>query len=85
MIFKFSLAKLKIMIPLTVFGTEEIVVLFYIAVVFFLQVALLRWVFKINDRVLNQQAIIWLLIKLCEKSGVEKEELDNIKKVFKIK
>ena len=48
-------------------------------------VVILRWVFKIDEHIRNQQAIIWLLIKLSAKSGVEKEELDKIIKAFKIK
>ena len=50
-----------------------------------IQVLIIRWVFRIDTQVNNQRATTWFLIKLCEKQGITKEEIDKIRKDFKIK
>jgi len=70
---------------LSVFGTQEILIIVISVLLFFLEVAILRWVFRIDTQVKNQEAIIWILLKLSAKSGVDPEELDQIIKAFKIK
>ena len=46
---------------------------------------LLRWAVRADEIIKQQQATTWFLIKLCEKSGVPAEEIDTIKKHFKIR
>lgn len=40
---------------------------------------------RLTEMVNEQKATNWLLIKLCEKQGVSKEDIDTIKNIFKIK
>ena len=60
-----------------------IVVLALLAI--YIQVLLIRWVFKIEHQLDNQRAMVWLLIKLCEKSAVAPEEIQAIIKSNSIK
>jgi hypothetical protein len=63
----------------------------YYTYIFLGAVAILIWYLIINiatkseKKVRNQQNIIYLLIKLCEKNGVPAEELDGIKKEIGMK
>lgn len=49
-----------------------------------LQIFLIRWVFKVDTQVNNQQAMIQLLIKQCRKQGVNPKDLDAIKNFYNI-
>lgn len=55
-----------------------------VVVLFLAQIYLIRWVFKVDQQVRNQKAIVWLLLNLCEKNGVRDEVLDEIKKVAQL-
>lgn len=57
----------------------------FVALAIIIQVVIIRWVFKIDEQVSNQKAMIWLLIKMCEKHGVDLKELEQIRTTFKIK
>ena len=58
-------------------------ILFLVAVII-IQVAVVRWIFRINKQVDNQRAMIWILLKIAGQQGVPKEELDKIIEVFEI-
>ncbi len=51
----------------------------------YIQVLIIRWVFKIEQQLSNQRATVWLLMKLCEKQGVAPEEIMTIKASNNIK
>lgn len=40
---------------------------------------------RLAEMVNEQKATNWFLIKLCEKQGVSKEDIDMIKNIFNIK
>lgn len=48
------------------------------------QIYIIRRVLKVDQQVQNQKAIVWLLLNLCEKSGVRDEVLEDIKKVARL-
>jgi len=62
-----------------------IIVLFTFVIIIYVQVQILRWIFKVDRHLLNQKAQIWLLIKLCEKQGVPPEEIRTIMEINGIK
>ena len=62
-----------------------IFVLLAITLAVYLQVLLIRWVFKIERQLLNQRATVWLLIKLCERTGVDPEEIKTIMELNGVK
>ena len=49
-----------------------------------LQIFLIRWVFKVDTQVNNQQAMIQLLIKQCRRQGVNPKDLEAIKNFYNI-
>ena len=55
-----------------------------VLVCIFIQAAILRWIFKINQQISNQQATIGLLINLCPKSGVDPKQIEELKAYFRI-
>lgn len=62
-----------------------IVFLFFAMLAIIIQVLIIRWVFRIDTQVNNQNAMIFLLAKLCEKSNVSDDDIEIIMKHFKIK
>lgn len=54
--------------------------LIYALIALALQFVFIRWAFRINTQVRNQLITINLLIKLCEKQGVEPSEIEEILK-----
>jgi hypothetical protein len=62
-----------------------ILVFFTFAIIIYIQVQILRWIFKVDRHLLNQKAQIWLLIKLCENQGVPPEEIRAIMDINGIK
>ena len=66
-------------------GTDLIGIIVVIVLVLSIQVVILRLTFRVDTRVKYQRETIWLLMKLCEKQGLSKEELDNFKKNFNLK
>ena len=44
----------------------------------FLQVLFMTYTFKINKQLENQNSLIYLLIQLCRKNGIESEKIDEI-------
>lgn len=52
--------------------------IFFVLLCIYIQVLLIRWVFKIQKQLANQRAMVWLLMKLCEKAGVSAEEVNAI-------
>ena len=44
----------------------------------FLQVLFMTYTFKINKQLENQNSLIYLLIQLCRKNGIESEKFDEI-------
>lgn len=52
---------------------------------FAIQFFLLRWIFRVDEKVSNQKATIWLLMKIAEKQGVTPEDIQAIKTSFNIK
>jgi hypothetical protein len=45
---------------------------------------LIRIAVRADEQVKNQKAMIWMLIKMAEKQGVEPNEIQNIRDTFKI-
>jgi hypothetical protein len=66
-------------------GVSIIVILIFGLVAILIQVLIIRWIFKIDTQLNNQKAMIFLLIKLCEKQGVTADEIDKIARVFGVK
>jgi hypothetical protein len=54
-------------------------------IVIVIQAAIIRWIFRIGTQINNQKTMISLLIKLCEKSGVTKDEVEIITKIYNFK
>lgn len=46
--------------------------------------AITRWVFSINRQIKNQEAMIWLLVKMARKQGVEKDEIEEVLSYFEV-
>ena len=61
---------------------------FFFGAAFLVGLALQTWIIRIacraDEQVKNQKAAVWLLIKMCEKQGVQASEIENIREVFKI-
>lgn len=46
---------------------------------------LMKWIFRTNEVADYQRATVWLLIFLCKKNKVPDEQIEEIKRAFKIK
>ena len=57
---------------------SQTALLIYALIALALEFFFIRWAFRINTRVRNQLTMINLLIKLCEKQGVEPSEIEEI-------
>jgi len=66
-------------------GAALLGLLFFAVIVIIIQVIIIRWVFRIDRQVSNQNAMVWLLIKLCEKQGVSPEDIHIIMSNNRIK
>ena len=66
-------------------GGYFIGILILTVLIIIIQVLIIRWVFRIDDQVNNQRAMIWLLMKQWEKSGATSEEVEKFKKTFSLK
>jgi hypothetical protein len=62
-----------------------IVSIFVVVLAVIVLVLIIRSVFRIDTQVDNQHAMIYLLVKLCEKSNVTDEEIQKITKYFNVK
>jgi hypothetical protein len=51
----------------------------------FIQVIIVRWAFRIDTQVKNQNAMIFLLARLCEKANVSETDIESITKYFGVK
>lgn len=61
-------------------GTDVLVYFIVLVIVFFIQAAILRWIFMIKTQVANQNTMILLLKKMCEKQGIEFSESETVEK-----
>ncbi len=52
--------------------------------VILVQVMFIRWVFRINEQLNNQKAMIYFLINIAMQGGMPTEEVEKIKKWYKI-
>jgi ABC-type iron transport system FetAB permease component len=67
-------------------GSADLLYFLLLSIVALIIVAfIVRWIFRINEMVANMSATTWLLICLCRKNGVDEKQIEEIKKVFKIK
>lgn len=66
----------------------ETIILSYIGLIIagaLIQYLIISYATRSDRQVRNQQAIIWFLIKLCEKQGVPPEEIEQLRNHFQIK
>jgi uncharacterized membrane protein len=66
-------------------GATSIYFLLILIVALVIFAFIIRWIFRVNEMVDNMSATTLLLIFLCRKNGVDEKQIDEIKKVFKIK
>ncbi|MBS1915714.1 MAG: hypothetical protein JST87_05515 [Bacteroidetes bacterium] len=66
-------------------GASLLLMAIFVAIIIIIQVIIIRWIFKIDTQIKHQRAQIFILLRIWEKQGGTKEEVDNFLKSFSIK